>query len=749
MPIKWTPELVQVLREYRIVEQRSAPNMVQLTGAERVPNDLLQGLVDLVNAALKPGQVASDIAVYQRYKKEWGQGPPAAPEPPVKPAVEPAQTAVKPAKKRTREDERAKARAERLAFENTVGGFKICAWTNEEREVVRQWRNAHPHDTSKCGSLSDDLVTLGERMKRTPDAILRRLPAAQTEGESAGEVYAKSGTPFSEADEQLVRTWAQNNPTDLAGRGSRSPAFMELVNQMQRHPRGISGMVMDYRRETPAVSETRANTGGKTLPRKPAQKATTSSSSSSDEDENDRPSKRPTTGGKEMPPLEADRVESEEKCAPQAGYSKWTEEQLQACKQWKVDNPAYCQSRKYHGDAFQAFADSLKRTARSVWDHTYGAKEKNKVPQKAQVDMNMVDVPPVAVPEVPKVPEVPVANLNATDEDQQAAVRIATMEATYSKSMAELNTRLMELEVPAVPAAVAVLPVDADDPNVEWWMTTAGHRSRSMTPSSPPDIDKQKQELADLYQQMANLRALQARVPSPSNEQQQEDAADDSGSDGASDTTQDLADYHQAPQLSRSGVVVYPSTARVMSPSNGAAAGPASARVMSPSNGAAAGHASAPDGLLPAEAMTTALVASHFGVHDVLPIYAVKLQATLGALKKLRDTGAIKLFTGEEVSILGVSRIEVVDQKQWNVEMTASAKSYSPEFFKDRVTYNNTLYNLFNSLGFRAPQKDEIYWGLNGRPKVHIMFDWFEYSQAAFVSKEGRYIGFNHGKTKK
>jgi len=107
----------------------------------------------------------------------------------------------------------------------------------------------------------------------------------------------------------------------------------------------------------------------------------------------------------------------------------------------------------------------------------------------------------------------------------------------------------------------------------------------------------------------------------------------------------------------------------------------------------------------------------------------------------------IRLFTGEEVSILGVSRIEVVDQKQWNLQMTACATSFAKThaLVKD---YNKCLYHYFNALGFvmNKNYRSQKYWEDAGKPNPHIMFDVLEYSQDAFHRLDGRFIGFQHGK---
>lgn len=340
MTVDWTEALIALLKQHKIHVDNGnfdIPKVHTYRNRPHEPNASLEHLVAEINKAIDGSSVRpSNVAVQTMYHRVTGDRHDSAKyqtgnrtrEAAAKPAVQPA-------RKRTREDDRADARVKRAAFENTAYGFKISAWTDEEREVVRQWRNVHPHDTSKSDSPSADLVELGKTMKRTPDAIYRRLPAAQTEGESACAAvrpapqqqepaastcseYPKSGTPVSKADRMLVTTWARNNPSDLAGKGSMSPAFMELVRAMQRPPKGISYMVTEYHRnnrlaapEAPAASETRATTGGKQLPRARSQSPVPSwgSSSSSSEDEQDE---RPTTGGKTLSLVEDKRLEYEQ-----------------------------------------------------------------------------------------------------------------------------------------------------------------------------------------------------------------------------------------------------------------------------------------------------------------------------------------------------------------------------------------------------------------------------------------------------
>ena len=221
MPVNWTDEMKDILKQHKILVDKGTfvvPKVHTYRKRPHEPNASLEYLVAKVNNAIhgsseRPSNVAvqimyhrmtgdrHDSAKYQTDKRTREDEAPAA-KAAAQPAVEPAQKptrkdeapaakaaarpAVQPAQKRTREEERAEARVKRAAFEASPEGIKISAYTDEEKELLRQWRNAHPHDTSKWGSPSDDLLKLSKTMKRTPDAIYRRLPAAQTEGESAG-----------------------------------------------------------------------------------------------------------------------------------------------------------------------------------------------------------------------------------------------------------------------------------------------------------------------------------------------------------------------------------------------------------------------------------------------------------------------------------------------------------------------------------------------------------------------------------
>ena len=334
--IKWTKELLDVVIQYKTVVEQSYPDVpaLQYRQYEKTPNALLLGLMALVQDKLREGQVVSAIAVYHRYYKVHGRD----------------KKPVEQANKRSRDEE----------------------------PVVPA--NKRSRDEERVPAAPEPAVEPAQQQE----------PAASTCNE-----YPKSGTAVSTNDRMLLRTWARNNLTDLAGKGSMSPAFMELVRAMQRPPNGISYMVAEYRRnnslaapESPAASETRATTGGKRLTRARSKSPVPSygssrSSSSSSEDE------RPTTGGKGPRFVEENRqaMAVSSTCtlsstprwrgwrdvAPRL-IADWNDSDYAVLRQWKIDHPDYQQSRRRHSAEFSALATSLGRTPRATWDRCYGAK---------------------------------------------------------------------------------------------------------------------------------------------------------------------------------------------------------------------------------------------------------------------------------------------------------------------------------------------------------------------------------------
>ena len=823
--ITWTPELENIVIQYKTVVKQRYPDLPKLEykDQQRTPNALLLGLMALVQGKLREGQVVTATAVYQKYRRIHAR----------------EEEPVVPANKRSRDEEQAPA-VEPVNKQSCYGHEYAKTGTDFEDadlELILTWVRENPTDTAGYRSQSLAFLELARTVERAPrplsmwiDMYRRKNgvePAQQQEpAASTCNEYPKSGTAISTTDRMLLRTWARNNLTDLAGKGSMSPAFMQLVRAMQRPPKGISYMVAEYRRvngigapQAQAVSETRATTGGKRLTRARSQSPVPSygssrSSSSSSEDE------RPTTGGKGPRFLEENRqaaeVSSTRDVAPR-WIADWDEGDYAVLRQWKMDHPDYQQSRKRPSTEFRALATSLGRTPRATWDRCYGAVKQHLVGHKRQMTQPQTVQKPAEDEALEaqvvhghkfKVGDKVMAQYGMGKQWFDATIERVTIDAyfvawddgdqndTYktceqvrarasaNKPAARVPPKARVLEtsdvsdtempdavaeeqheapppvdadaempaaVPEVPAALAVLPVDVQEPNVEWWMT----------PNGVPPVEQVEALESDIVNQLlAWVRAQPTAAPVE--QQQQKDAGYDAGYDSGYDsgssglsacsmTSQDIANQLDQPVNSRkTGELVWPSRfytapppVRVMSPSNGAAA-------TQPTAKAAATAGRAESVLVPEGSMTVEYLKEYFKAeHDVLPRYARRAGLFHNGLREMEAAGVISTsMDGDEVSLFGCTKIVVHDIKEWRVALTRVTIDAG---WKQDKKLDQSMYTTFNNLGFQGNRgaRDIDLWEKCGSPDLHLMYGSFTFSREFLNRKRNKFVGQHPHKQKK